>query len=131
MGFDLGRHTQEMERDGYTVIADFLDAAQLAEVRRILDFYLGSHTGRNSFEGFSTERVYTLVARGRVFWDIVLDPRVMALCEKFLQPNFLLTASQAIGIYPGEAPQAFHHDDKFYPMARPRPMVSLSTIVAV
>jgi len=131
MGFDLDRHTQEIERDGYTVVADFLDAAQLAEVRRILAFYLGSHTGRNSFEGFSTERVYTLVARGRVFWDIVLDPRVMAICEKFLQPNFLLTASQAIRIYPGEAPRAFHHDDKFYPMARPRPMVSLSTIVAV
>ena len=124
-------HTREMERDGYTLIPDFLDAAKLAEVRRVLGFYLGAHTGRNSFEGFSTERVYTLVARGRVFWDIVLDERVMALCEKFLQPNFLLTASQAIRISPGEVPQAFHHDDTFYPMVRPRPMVSLSTIVAV
>jgi ectoine hydroxylase-related dioxygenase (phytanoyl-CoA dioxygenase family) len=131
MGFDLEAHARAMERDGYTVIPDFLDAARLAEVRRVLAFYLGSHTGRNSFEGFSTERVYTLVARGRVFWDIVLDQRVLALCEKFLELNFLLTASQAIRIYPGEAPQAFHHDDTFYPMARPRPMVSLSTIVAV
>ena len=97
----------------------------------MLGFYLGSHTGRNPFEGHSTERVYTLVARGKVFWDIVLDPRVMQLCERFMLPNFLLTASQAICIRPGETPQAFHHDDTFYSVPRPRPMISLSTIVAV
>lgn len=97
----------------------------------MLGFYLGSHTGRNDFEGEKTERVYTLVARGRVFWGIVLDARVIALCDRFLLPNFLLTASQAICIHPGETPQAFHHDDPFYTVPRPRPMISFSTIVAV
>jgi ectoine hydroxylase-related dioxygenase (phytanoyl-CoA dioxygenase family) len=72
-----------------------------------------------------------LVARGRVFWDIVLDARIVALCERFLDPGFLLTASQAIEIGPGETPQPFHYDDTFYRLPRPRPMVSLSTIVAV
>ena len=120
-----------MERDGYTIIPDFMDAACLAEVRRVLGYYLGAHSGRNDFEGFATERVYTLVARGRVFWDIVLDPRVLALCERFLLPNFLLTASQAICIRPGEKAQAFHHDDPFYTVPRPRPMISFSTIAAV
>jgi ectoine hydroxylase-related dioxygenase (phytanoyl-CoA dioxygenase family) len=75
--------------------------------------------------------VYTLVARGRVFWDIALDARVLALCDRFLLPNCLLTASQAICIRPGEQPQAFHHDDTFYTVPRPRPMISLSTIAAV
>jgi ectoine hydroxylase-related dioxygenase (phytanoyl-CoA dioxygenase family) len=97
----------------------------------VLSYYLGSHAGRNDFEGEKTERVYTLVARGRVFWDIVLDERVLALCERFLLPNFLLTASQAICIRPGEKAQAFHHDDPFYTVPRPRPMISFSTIVAV
>lgn len=129
--FDLTAHAARLERDGFTVIEDFLDAATLAEVRRVLGFYLGSHSGRNEFEGTSTERVYTLVARGRVFWDIVLDARVMALCERVLDPGFLLTASQAIEIRPGETPQPFHYDDGFYTLPRPRPMVSLSTIVAV
>jgi hypothetical protein len=100
-------------------------------VRRVLGLYLGSHRGRNDFEGTSTERVYTLVARARVFWRIVLDARVMALCERFLQPGFLLTASQAIQIHPARTPQPFHSDDSFYTIPRPRPMVSLSTIVAV
>lgn len=131
MAFDLDAHARAIERDGYTVIKDFMDAARLAEVRRVLGFYLGTHTGRNPFEGHSTERVYTLVARGKVFWDIVLDARVLALCDRFLLPNCLLTASQAICIRPGEQPQAFHHDDTFYTVPRPRPMISFSTIAAV
>lgn len=131
MGFDLDAHARAIERDGYTVISDLLDAAGLAEVRRVLGLYLGTHTGRNPFEGEKTERVYTLVARGRVFWRIALDERVLALCDRFLLPNCLLTASQAICIHPGERPQAFHHDDTFYTVPRPRPMISISTIAAV
>ena len=131
MKFDLDAHARAIERDGYSVIPDFMDAARLAEVRRVLGFYLGTHTGRIPFEGHSTERVYTLVARGRVFWDIVLDERVLALCDRFLLPGCLLTASQAISIRPGEQPQDFHHDDTFYTVPRLRPMISLSTIAAV
>jgi ectoine hydroxylase-related dioxygenase (phytanoyl-CoA dioxygenase family) len=131
MGFDLDAHARAIERDGYTTIPDFMDAARLAEVRRVLGYYLGSHTGRNPFEGHNTERVYTLVARGRVFWDIALDARVLALCDRFLLPGCLLTASQAICIHPGEKPQDYHHDDTFYTVPRPRPMISLSTIAAV
>ena len=131
MGFDADAHARAIERDGYTIIPDFMDAARLAEVRRVLGFYLGSHSGRNPFEGHSTERVYTLVARGRVFWDIALDERVLGLCDRFLLPGCLLTASQAICIRPGEKAQDFHHDDTFYTVPRPRPMISISTIAAV
>lgn len=131
MGFDLDAHAAAIERDGYTIIPDFLDAAGLAEVRRVLGFYLGSHTGRNPFEGEKSERVYTLAARGRIFWKIVLDERVLALCDRFLLPGSLLTASQAICIHAGEKPQALHFDDSFYTVPRPRPMISLSTIAAV
>jgi len=129
--FDLEAHVRRIEEDGFTVIPDFLDADALAEVRRVLGFYLGTHQGRNDFEGTRTERVYSLVARGRVFWSIALDARIVALCEHFLLPGFLLTASQAIAIHPDETPQPFHYDDTFYRLPRPRPMVSLSTIVAV
>src|SRR6516165_10467013 len=130
-GFVLDDHARAIERDGYTIIRDFLSPSTLTEVRRVLAFYLGSHGGRNNFEGYDTERVYTLVARGRIFWDIALDPRVLSLCTRYLLPNFLLTASQAIEIRPGETPQPFHSDDAFYTVPRPRPMISLSTIVAV
>ena len=131
MAVDLKHYTAAIERDGYTVIENFLAPGALAEARRVLSLYLGAHAGRNGFEGLNTERVYTLVARAKVFWDIVQDARVMALCERFLMPNFLLTASQGIQINPGEEPQPFHSDDSFYHLPHPRSMVSLSTIVAV
>ncbi|MFT4521031.1 MAG: ectoine hydroxylase-related dioxygenase (phytanoyl-CoA dioxygenase family), partial [Halioglobus sp.] len=78
-----------------------------------------------------TERIYTLVARDKIFQDIVEDPTIMALCDALFMPNYLLTASQAIVIGPGETPQPWHTDDSFYPVPRPRPMISISTIVAV
>ena len=131
MAVDLKHYTAAIERDGYTVIENFLAPGALAEARRVLSLYLGAHAGRNGFEGLNTERVYTLVARAKVFWEIVMDARVMALCEHFLLPNFLLTASQEIQINPGETPQPFHSDDSFYHLPHPRSMVSLSTIVAV
>jgi ectoine hydroxylase-related dioxygenase (phytanoyl-CoA dioxygenase family) len=129
--FDADAHAAALDRDGYTIIRDFLSSDELAEVRRVLGLYLGDRAGRNNFEGYRTERVYTLVGRARIFWKVTLDPRVMVLCERYLLPNFLLTASQAIEIAPGETPQPFHADDLFYTVPRPRPMISLSTIVAV
>lgn len=129
--FNMETAVTEIKDRGYTMIRDFTPGSKLSEVGANLDSYLGSYKGRNNFEGALTERIYTLVARDRLFQDIVEDERIMRLCAAFLEPNFLLTASQAICIYPGETPQPFHADDAFYSIPRPRPMVSLSTIVAV
>jgi ectoine hydroxylase-related dioxygenase (phytanoyl-CoA dioxygenase family) len=128
VGFDAEAHEARLRRDGYTIVEDFLDAAQLAAAREALAPFLGAHLGRNAFEGLETERVYTLVARGRVFEDATEDPRLLVLLERFLQPGFLLTASQAIAIQPGERAQPIHYDDAFYRQARPRPAISLSLI---
>ncbi len=129
--FDLDAHVRELDAQGFTILRDFLPPTEVQAVRDRLKPYLGSHQGRNNFEGFKTERVYTLVARGAVFERIAEDARVMALCARYLHPGFLLTASQAICIYPGEAPQPLHYDDGFYTIPRPRPTVSISTIAAV
>lgn len=129
--FDADAHAAEIRERGYTIIEDFMDAATLAEVRKTLAPYLGSHHGRNDFEGFLTERVYTLVARGKVFEDLTEEPRLLALLDRFLQPNYLLTASQAIRINPGENAQGLHTDDSFYRQPRPRPAISYTMIAAV
>jgi len=129
--FAIDDHVQRLTRDGYTIIENLLDAATLAKVRDGVAPHLGQHLGRNSFEGFATERVYTLVARGAVFEEIAENPQVLALVGRFLQPNFLLSAAQAILIHPGEAEQSLHHDDNFYRVPRPRPMISMTMIVAV
>jgi len=129
--FAIETAIQEIRTRGYTLVPDFLGGGRLDRVRAALDCELGAYLGRNNFEGHATERIYTLVARDPVFREIIEDDRVMALCAAFLEPNYLLTGSLAISIHPGETPQPWHNDDAFYPIPRPRPMVSLSTIVAV
>ena len=129
--FDTAAHAQRLREQGYIIIEDFLSPATLHAVREGLAPFLGSYNGRNNFEGLKTERVYTLVARGKIFEDIAADARVLTLCDRFLKPGYLLTASQAICIYPGETPQPIHTDDAFYTIPRPRAPISVSTIVAV
>jgi ectoine hydroxylase-related dioxygenase (phytanoyl-CoA dioxygenase family) len=129
--FDIEGHEAEMRSQGYTVIRDFMDAAQLAEYRRALQPFVDTHRGRNDFEGFQTERIYTLIARGRVFEDIATDPRLLALIGRFLQPNFLLSASHSISLNPGETAQSLHTDDNFYRQPRPRPPIGISVIGAI
>jgi ectoine hydroxylase-related dioxygenase (phytanoyl-CoA dioxygenase family) len=129
--FDADAHAAEIRAQGFTVLPDFMDEATLARVRAALAPYEDHHHGRNAFEGFRTERVYTLVARGRVFEELTEDARVLALLDRFLQPGYLLTASQSIRIDPGEAAQSLHTDDSFYQQPRPRPPLSITLIAAI
>ncbi len=127
----LTRQLAELDTQGYTIIENFLDAERLRRVRAGLAPFLSTHSGRNNFEGLKTERVYTLIGRGKIFEEITEDQRVLDILDVLLRPGYLLTASQAICISPGETPQPIHYDDSFYPIPRPRPSISVSTIVAV
>jgi ectoine hydroxylase-related dioxygenase (phytanoyl-CoA dioxygenase family) len=129
--FDADAHAARIRERGFTVIEDFMDAAALIAFREALAPFLGGHRGRNDFEGFETERVYTLVARGKVFEDLTCDPRLMALLSRFLEGNFLLSATHAINLKPGETAQSIHVDDGFYHQPRSSPSVGYSMIGAI
>jgi ectoine hydroxylase-related dioxygenase (phytanoyl-CoA dioxygenase family) len=128
---EITAHAERLRRDGYTIIEDFLTNSDLAAFREALAPFLGAYRGRNPFEGLTTERVYTLVGRGEVFENLAADARLMALLGEFLKPGFLLSASHAICIHPGEEPQSLHFDDSFYPIPRPRPAIGMSVIGAI
>ena len=66
-----------------------------------------------------------------MFERVTEHPRILAILDALLQPSYLLSASQAINILPGETPQAVHTDDLFYRIPRPRRAVSVATIWAV
>lgn len=121
----------EIRAQGFTVIRDFMDADGLSAYRAALAPFVETHTGRNDFEGFKTERIYTLIARAKVFEDLAADPRILALVGRFLQPNFLLSASHSISLNPGETAQSIHSDDGFYRQPRPRPPIGISVIGAI
>lgn len=125
------RDLQALEEQGFVIIERLLNEAELARIREALAPHMSHYRGRNAFEGEKTERVYTLVAKGAPFAAMAEHPRILALLEKLLMPNYLLTASQAIHIHPGETAQPLHFDDSFYALPRPRPPVSISTIWAI
>lgn len=119
-----------VERDGYVVLPRLLDAEELASVRASLTELLGP-TGRNNFEGHQTQRAYSLLAKTRATDRMVEHPRVLALLDRLLMPNYLLSQLQVIRILPGEDGQLLHADDLFYPIPRPRPALSSATIWAI
>jgi ectoine hydroxylase-related dioxygenase (phytanoyl-CoA dioxygenase family) len=129
--FDADAHAAEMREQGYTIIPDFMDPDTVAAFRQALTPLLGHHRGRNDFEGFETERVYTLVARGRIFEDLATEPRLMALLSRVLEAPFLLSATHAINLKPGETAQQIHVDDGFYRQPRSAPAVGYSVIGAI
>ncbi|MEE8473738.1 MAG: phytanoyl-CoA dioxygenase family protein [Myxococcota bacterium] len=117
---------------GFVILRDVLGASEIEALRSALQPYLDLGVrGRNNFEGERTQRVYSLVGRGAAFERTVEHPVVLEFVDALLQPGYLLTASQAICIQPGETPQPVHYDDTFYRLARPRPGVSVSTIWAL
>jgi ectoine hydroxylase-related dioxygenase (phytanoyl-CoA dioxygenase family) len=71
------------------------------------------------------------VAKSRAFDRLILDPLMLEVAERALGANFLLTATLAIDLHPGETAQGFHSDDGFYRIPRPRPPVSISTMWAI
>lgn len=128
----LAQDLAALEAQGFVVLPELLSSAECDHIRATLAPHLDQGLlGRNPFEGHRTERVYALVGLGEIFERTVLHPRVLALCDALLQPGYLLTASQAIRILPGEKAQDLHYDDAFYRIPRPRPPVSVSTIWAV
>jgi ectoine hydroxylase-related dioxygenase (phytanoyl-CoA dioxygenase family) len=121
-----------LHQDGYVVLHELLSAAELDALREELRPHVdGGPLGRNPFEGESTNRVYALLAKVESAAILVEHPRVLALMDALLLPNYLLTACQAIHLRPGETEQAWHFDDGFYPIHRPRSPVSISTIWAI
>ena len=88
-------------------------------------------TGRNTFEGTRTRRIYSLLTKTRICDEVVEHPRVLALLDQLLMPNYLLSQLQAISIGPGQTSQLLHFDDGMYPLHRPRPALSVATIWAI
>ena len=125
-------HLAHYHKQGFVILLDVLSASEIEALRATLKPYLDLGVqGRNDFEGERTQRVYSLVGRGAVFERTAEHPAVLELVDALLQPGYLLTASQAICIQPGETPQPVHYDDPFYTLPRPRPAVSVSTIWAL
>lgn len=110
----------ELARDGYTILDGVLDRAQLDELIAALAPYEAARPmGRNAFEGERSQRVYSLAGKGEPFHRLIEHPEILAILDRVLLPNYLLSTAQSIRLHPGETAQSWHADDAFYPMPRP------------
>jgi ectoine hydroxylase-related dioxygenase (phytanoyl-CoA dioxygenase family) len=125
------RDLAQVAKHGYVVIEDVIPRATLDAIRADVVPRFKHRSGRNNFEGFSTQRLYALVEKTFVCNELVDHPRILALLDRLLEPNYLLSQLQVINILPGEAAQPLHHDDAFYRVDRPRAPLGAATVFAI
>jgi len=114
--------------DGYVVVTGMMDTAGLDAARAGLERVLSATpTGRNPFEGFSTQRVYALFAKTRTFDQAAVHPLLLAVLDQALG-HYQLSAPVGIRIGPGERAQILHRDDAIYPVPEPHPALVVNTM---
>jgi ectoine hydroxylase-related dioxygenase (phytanoyl-CoA dioxygenase family) len=114
--------------DGYVVVTGMMDEAGLKDARADLHRVLGTTpTGRNAFEGFTTQRVYALFAKTRTFDAAATHPLLLSVLDEVLG-HYQLSAPVGIRIGPGEKAQILHRDDSIYPIPEPHPPLVVNTM---
>lgn len=126
-------HWAAYNRDGYVIVENVLNEGELVALRAALAPHLAERgkTGRNDFEGFSTNRVYALLAKSPVFADLATHPLALAFAEAELGRTCLLSACLAINLHPGETVQPWHTDDSNIAVPRPRAAYGVSVFWAI
>ncbi len=119
---------RRLTADGYVIVSGMMSDADLAAARADLGRILeATKTGRNAFEGYSTQRIYALFAKTRTFDRAAVHPLLLAVLDQVLGP-FQLSAPVGIRIGPGEKAQMLHCDDSVYPLPQPHPTVVVNTM---
>jgi ectoine hydroxylase-related dioxygenase (phytanoyl-CoA dioxygenase family) len=131
---ELTGHLERMARDGYTIIADALAAAEVRALRDEvwrLERELAIEPATNLFEGARTRRIYNLLARGAIYQAIPVHPRVLPIIEGVLDRGCLISSLSSITIEPGEAAQPLHADDQLIPLPKPHVSIICNTMWAL
>ncbi|KAF9895006.1 hypothetical protein FE257_004630 [Aspergillus nanangensis] len=96
---------------GYVILTNVFSKQEAEEAKLEMSRLQSARPkiGRNAFEGFDTNRIYSILNKTRVFDKYTTIPRVLALNDYFLDPGYNISAFHTIQINPGENRQALHH----------------------
>ncbi len=131
---DADAHANAIREHGFTVLHDAIPAPlrhALREALEQLETDAGAGFAKTRFEGTRTVRIYNLLARGEAFWPVPLHPRVLAVAERVLDPELLLSSLSAITLAPGQDAQPLHEDTQRIPLPRPRAPIALNAMWAL
>ena len=129
---EVTRLVEQFDTEGFCVIPELLDEAQLERQRQALAPWVDAGPmGRNVFEGTRTHRIYAMLAKDPVFAELVAHPVSLAWAEHFLGQSCLLSACLAIHLQPGESAQPWHTDDGHISLTPPHDLLGVSTFWAL
>ena len=131
-GLDITERVAEIERQGYTVVEDFLPADEVARIRHAFDTEvpitemraIGTNSGR-------TWRAHNLLAKTRAVDHLFLDARIRALIEGVLGKRVQVNVTTLFNVLPGETRQFLHQDDGLWPIPRPHPHFVCNALIAL
>src|SRR3954470_17995575 len=131
---DTAAHVAAIADQGFTIIADAIDADEidaLVDDLVRLERELGTRPATNSFEGSQTWRIYNLLVHGELYERIPVHPAVLPVVEGVLDPGCLVSSLSSIAIGPGETAQPIHADDQLIPLPKPHPPTVCNTMWAL
>lgn len=82
----IDKELQQLDEQGYVIIENLLPAEQLSHFKSEILALLGP-TGRHGFEGFKTQRIYSLLQKTLLCNPLVEQPLVLGLLDRLLLPN--------------------------------------------
>ena len=92
---------EEVNKHGYVIIPNLVSRELMNNIKAEITPLL-THDGRNEFEGHKTRRIYSVIEKTLALNPLLEHPLIMALLDRVLLPNYLLSQLQAINILPGE-----------------------------
>ena len=122
-----------VQKDGFVIIRNAFTEADALKAKAEIDRLHGAapRAGRDSFDGFKTNRILGLLAKTRAFDKFCMLPEVTALNDFFLGDDPLIYIMETITINPGERAQVLHHDDAPSRLPRPRPPLTAATMIVL
>ena len=119
-----------IEKQGYVVIPDWLDAERTRRLRD--DLRRDVNPVRETLPpDRTTVRAHNLLAKTRCVDDLINDPRMLALVQGVLKDRAQVSAAVLFDLLPGAAAQGLHQDDTLWPIPRPHRAFLFNTVIAV
>lgn len=122
------------ERDGFVVLSEIIPKPQvlaLTEALLRVEAEHGFGYAKTSFEGFKTVRINNLLVHDELFWTVPLQSDVLALAERLLDRELLLSSLCSLTLGPGQEAQPLHEDTQQIPLPRPRRPLAVNAIWAL
>jgi ectoine hydroxylase-related dioxygenase (phytanoyl-CoA dioxygenase family) len=108
---DWSRARVDLEEHGYALVEGALSSGQLEQVRsRVVEQAAAERAAGKASIGESTQRIWNLVNKGRVFQDLLLNPLIDAFVPERIGQHALLHGAVAQIALPGNAPSIMHFD---------------------